>query len=50
MNPDTIERMQKYGGMFAQCLAEAWLHADEKNRARLEAAFADLFAKYSGGA
>lgn len=42
----TIERMIAHGGMFSQCLAEAWIHADEKNRAKLEQAFADLFKRY----
>lgn len=46
MNPETIARMQTYGGSFARAIAEAWYHADPANRALLEAAFADLFARY----
>lgn len=47
MNQATIERMLAHGGMFSQCIAEAWIHADDKNRARLETHFADLFARYA---
>ena len=46
MNPDTIERMRVYGGSFARALAEAYLVADSGNRAKLEQAFAELFARY----
>jgi hypothetical protein len=46
MNPDIIERMRAYGGSFARALAEAYLVADPGNRAKLEQAFADLFARY----
>ena len=42
-----VQRMSVYGGAFAQALAVAWFRADPENRARLEAAFADLFARYS---
>jgi hypothetical protein len=47
MNPDTLTRMINFGGHFAQLLAQAWLVADPDNRARLEGAFPDLFARYS---
>ena len=50
MNPDTIERMRAYGGSFARAIAEAYIVADPANRARLEAAFGDLFARYEVGA
>lgn len=40
-------RMQRMGGGFATSVAEAWFRADSGNRARLEAAFEDLFNRYS---
>jgi len=46
MNLHIAARMQMYGGSFAQAIADAWVVADPQNRARLEAAFADLFARY----
>ena len=46
MTQATIERMLQYGGSFARAIAEAWIHADDKNRARLVTEFADLFARY----
>lgn len=46
MNPGTITRMLECGGSFAKAIAHAWAYADDKNRARLESAFADLFARY----
>lgn len=46
MNPETIERMMEFGGSFAKSIAHAWAYADDKNRAKLEQAFADLFARY----
>jgi hypothetical protein len=46
MTTDTIARMRAYGGSFARAIAEAYLVADPGNRARLEQAFADLFARY----
>jgi len=39
-------RMQMYGGSFARAIADAWVCADPANRARLEAAFSDLFQSY----
>lgn len=50
MNPDTIERMRAYGGSFARAIAEAYLVADSANRARLEQAFGNLFARYEANA
>ena len=41
-----IEAMEKYGGSFVQSLALCWLRADPNNRAKLEAAFQDVFRKY----
>ena len=46
MNIDIASKMLHYGGNFAQAIADAWICADPENRARLEQAFADLFAKY----
>jgi len=49
-NPVTHEvymKMRLYGGSFAAALAEAWLLADDDNRAKLEYAFSELFAKYA---
>jgi len=46
VNPETLTRMINHGGSFARAIAQAWLVADPDNRARLEAAFPDLFARY----
>lgn len=43
----TVANMNKYGGSFARCLANAWHTADPTNRQRLEATFAPEFAKYA---
>jgi hypothetical protein len=48
MSEATIARMLQYGGSFAQAMADAWMCADPVNRAKLEEAFADLFARYHG--
>jgi hypothetical protein len=47
MNTDTLARMQTYGGAFAKAIAQAYVVADASNRAKLEKAFGDLFARYS---
>jgi hypothetical protein len=47
MNTDTLARMQTYGGSFARAIAQAYVVADPENRAKLEQAFADLFARYA---
>lgn len=39
--------MREHGGGFASHLAEAWFFADPDNRARIEAAFPELFEKYA---
>jgi len=39
--------MKRYGGGFASRLAEAWLVADNQNRAKLRMAFPDLIEKYA---
>jgi hypothetical protein len=47
MTLDIAGRMLLYGGSFAKAIADAWMCADPENRARLEQAFADLFARYA---
>ena len=42
-----VQRMKQFGGHFASGLGEAWMRADAGNRARLEAAFPELFERYS---
>ena len=49
MNLDIAARMLHYGGSFAKAIADAWVMADSGNRAKLEEAFADLFARYDIG-
>jgi hypothetical protein len=39
--------MSKYGGGFAQAIAESWFRADSSNRAKLEEAFDELFQRYA---
>lgn len=41
-----ILAMARYGGGFASALANAWMHADATNDARLCAAFPELLAQY----
>jgi 2-oxo-4-hydroxy-4-carboxy--5-ureidoimidazoline (OHCU) decarboxylase len=43
----TITTMARRGGSFVKALAEAWRMADDENRARLEAAFPEVWAKYA---
>ena len=38
--------LMETGGNFAACIARAYYAADKHNRARLRAAFPDLFTKY----
>lgn len=38
--------MEHIGGGFVSRLADAWLHSDSANDARLTAAFPELLAKY----
>ena len=40
------ELMDRIGGGFASSIARAFYRADASNRARLVAAFADLFDRY----
>jgi len=39
-------RMQRIGGSFAEHIGFAHFHADSHNKARLRAAFPDLFTRY----
>lgn len=41
-----LEAMKRYGGGFASRLAEAWMHADMQNSAKLREAFGDLLDNY----
>jgi hypothetical protein len=43
----TVEAMTKYGGSFVQALAGAYRVADERNREKLRATFAEEFAQYA---
>ena len=50
MTHDQLHRaahlMIRQGGSFAAAIAEAYFAADSQNRARLLAAFGDLFTKF----
>lgn len=43
----TAEAMEQHGGGFAKAIAAAWFKADSQNKAKLEAAFDELFLCYS---
>jgi len=43
----TVTTMARVGGSFVQALADAWRMADDENRARLVAAFPEVWAKYA---
>jgi hypothetical protein len=42
-----ISAMLIFGGSFAEAMAKAWQRGDAVNRARVKAAFPDLFTKYA---
>lgn len=44
---DTADAMLENGGEFVRCLAHAFFRADLTNRARLKAAFPEIWKKYS---
>lgn len=50
LTPEQLHRaahvMIKQGGSFAAAIAEAYFAADSDNRARLLAAFGDLFERF----
>lgn len=43
---DAAKLMEKQGGGFAACIAQAFYRADAVNRERLVVAFDDLFYKF----
>ena len=42
----TLENMETYGGGFVKQLAILYLHADYKNKMKLEQTFSELFEQY----
>jgi len=42
-----VNAMARYGGSFAQAIAAAATRADERNYAKLQAAFPELWAEYA---
>ena len=45
----TFQTIEKYGGGFCQKLALAWYAADDRNKQRIEGAFAHLMADFGPG-
>lgn len=43
---EVINAMKNYGGGFVKGLAAAWLHADDDNCAKIEAAWPEYIEKY----
>ncbi len=43
---DITEEMIKYGGQFVSRLGDLWRHADDDNRAKIKAAFGELWQRY----
>jgi hypothetical protein len=43
---DVLLAMVRYGGRFAAAIGAAWQCADDVNRAKLKAAFGDVWEKY----
>lgn len=43
----TLFHMKTYGGSFVRHMAHAYEAADAKNRARIEAAFPELWERYA---
>ena len=43
---EIIKAMMTYGGSFMARLADAWLHADSTNRAKIETTWATEWDKY----
>ena len=44
---ETLDKMTNQGGSFAKAIAAVYYVADSQNRAKLEAAFAELFEQYN---
>ena len=47
MTLEAAHAMERDGGHFAAAIAKAYYHADQGNKARLVAAFRDLFDRYT---
>ena len=45
----TFAAMEQHGGGFCRALAQAWYVADRSNKARIEAAFANLIENFGPG-
>lgn len=43
---DALHMMEKIGGSFVKALADCYCRADSKNKARLIAAFPEIFERY----
>ena len=41
--------IERHGGGFAEKLARAWFHADDRNKARLDHAFEHLLTEFGPG-
>lgn len=46
LNHRAARLMERSGGGFAACIAQAYFRADSDNRGRLLSAFSDLFDRY----
>lgn len=53
LSPTQLHRtwvaIERNGGGFCERLARAWFHADDRNKARLNDAFAHLLTEYGPG-
>lgn len=45
-NFEIVQAMRTYGGGFARALADAWMHADPENQARICLTWPELWAEY----
>ncbi len=43
---EIVVAMTKFGGSFAQSLAEAWMKADLENQRKIKEAFPELWTQY----
>lgn len=41
-----VDAMERFGGSFARSIAHAWHAADNRNKARLQTSFPELFEQY----
>jgi hypothetical protein len=44
---DVVAAMERSGGSFVHALAACWRRADPENRQTIQAAFADVWARYT---